>query len=167
MSESITQEKEEQTSVAGTLEVQPNDTRIDTIFLGLKKEFNTWHKRKEDLIVGAAIEISKLPGIDKSLIAATMYDRAVKFEIDITRRFIYQVLPKEFKNARRSEASSRVNRQRAETFSGVEPKDYNMDVVTLYPKNTLVLIVVYLDALKKTLSAENDALKKQIEALKQ
>jgi hypothetical protein len=71
----------------------------------------------------------------------------------------------EYKNEAMSLAATENNKQRQEngwdTKQGkyFDPKDYNIDLITTYSKNTLVRIVVYLDQ-------ENKALKKQIEALK-
>jgi hypothetical protein len=138
---------------------------IDVYVQQAVKEWNELEVKKADLILELARKISLLPGVEKQLIARTIIGRFRKFNVKIQKRYVYRILPQEYKNEAISAAATENNKLRQENGYDAkqgkyfDAKDYNMDVITSYSKNTLVRIVAYLDQ-------ENKALKKQIEALK-
>lgn len=141
-----------------------NET-IDAYVKDAITQFQQLENRKADLILELARKISLLPGVEKQLIARTIIGRFRKFGMPIQKRYVYKILPQEYKNEALSQAVTENNKLRQENGWDAkqgkyfDPKDYNIDLITTYSKNTLVKIVFYLDR-------ENAELKKQIAALK-
>jgi hypothetical protein len=138
---------------------------IDTYVQETITAFQQLESRKADLILELARKISLLPGVEKKMIARTIIGRFRKFGVQIQKRYVYRVLPMEYKNENLSLAATENNKLRQENGYDAkqgkyfEPKDYNMDFLATYSKSTLIRIVTYLHE-------ENRALKKQIEELK-
>jgi hypothetical protein len=163
MSIVTSQQKEQPTATIQTIDIYVQDTIT---------QFRQLDTKKEDLILDLARKISLLPGVEKQLIARTIIGRFRRFGYAIQKRYVYKVLPMEFKNEAMSLAATENNKQRQENGWDAkqgkyfDPKDYNIDLITTYSKNTLVRIVAYLDHENVDLKKENVDLKNQIEALK-
>jgi hypothetical protein len=159
MSTIATQEEQQKEQLAGTNE------KIDEYVKETVAQFKQLDKKKDDLILALAHKISLLPAVEKHLIARTIVGRLRKFEYPIQKRYVYKILPLEYKNENLSRAATENNNLRQENGWDAkqgkyfDPKDYDINLLVTYSKNTLVRIVEYLHN-------ENRALKKQIEELK-
>ena len=70
--------------------------------------------KKKDLIVALAHKISLINGVEKQLIARTIIGRFRKFGYPIQKRYVYEVLPLEYKNENLSRAATENNKLRQE-----------------------------------------------------
>lgn len=155
-------------SLAFTTQQKEPTAAIEKIDEYVQDAITQWRQlnsKKKVLILELAHKISLLPGVERQLIARTIIGRFRKFGEPIQKRYVYDVLPLEYKNENLSRAATENNKLRQENGWDAkqgkyfDPKDYNIDLITSYSKNTLVKIVFYLDH-------ENQELKKQIAALK-
>jgi hypothetical protein len=112
--------------------LQPTATNetIDTYVKDTIAQFQQLENRKADLILYLARKISLLPGVEKQLIARTIIGRFRKFGVQIQKRYVYRVLPPEYKNENLSQAARENNKLMQENGWDAkqgkyfDPKDY-------------------------------------------
>lgn len=137
---------------------------IDVYIQEAVNKWNDFEGKKAALILDLARKISELPGVEKDKIARTIVGRFRKFGVQIQKRYVYRILPAEYKNDAISEAATENNKLRQENGYDAklgayfDPKTYDMNNLLAYSRTSLVRIIEHLDQ-------ENRALKKQIEAL--
>lgn len=153
--------------------IAENENRINLVVKETIARFQQFDKnvegQKGKLILELARKISLLPGIEKKRIARTMYDKFVEFEYKIARRYIYEILPLEYKNPAKSKASTQMNKAR--TAAGYDnklgrifhPEEYKIEQLDKYSTKTLKVIISYLHGLRIQSEKKIQKLEKKLE----